>query len=244
MPAALSLISLNIEFDRHLEAVTAFLTEKKPDIVCLQELREENVVQFEAALGYKSFFVPMTIDAADSGDKVRGIGIFSRYPLEKCEAEYYSGSVGRLVTFDKSTPEAMERTENFVLALCTVEKEGVQYCVGTTHFTWSPDGEANEYQRRDVQKLLELLRAQGELVFCGDFNAPRGGEIFSALAARYKDNIPEKYTTSIDGTIHRAGPLELMVDGLFSTKGYECSNVELVCGLSDHCAITATIARR
>ena len=79
-------------------------------------------------------------------------------------------------------------------------------------------------------------------MLCGDFNAPRGGEIFGLLAQKYKDNVPQKYTTSIDGILHRAGPLPFMVDGLFSTPGYTVSHVEMVCGISDHCALIANVA--
>jgi hypothetical protein len=48
--------------------------------------------------------------------------------------------------------------------------------------------------------------------------------------------------TSIDPKLHRAGALQLMVDGLFTTPGYEASDVMLHTGVSDHCAITARIA--
>ena len=83
---------------------------------------------------------------------------------------------------------------------------------------------------------------------CGDFNAPRGGEIFSALATRWHDNIPGTYHTSLDLSLHKAGKVDgerlatLMVDGLFTTPGYRTSRVELVPGVSDHCAIVAEVA--
>jgi endonuclease/exonuclease/phosphatase family metal-dependent hydrolase len=125
---------------------------------------------------------------------------------------------------------------------CEIEKEGETFRVATTHFTWTPDGSADDYQRADVKKLLAILGGMGEFVLTGDFNAPRGGEIFGTLAEKYKDNVPSHYTTSIDGALHRAGPLELMVDGIFSTPGYAVSDVELVAGVSDHKAIVATVS--
>ena len=63
------------------------------------------------------------------------------------------------------------------------------------------------------------------------------------MSDRFKDNIPLRYTTSIDPNLHRAGALELMVDGLFSTPGYVVSDVALHSGVSDHCAITCAISR-
>lgn len=82
-------------------------------------------------------------------------------------------------------------------------------------------------------------------MLAGDFNAPRGGESFSAIAARYRDNIPPNYQTSIYAPLHRSGQdLELMVDGLFTTPGYRAENVELTSGMSDHYAIVADIEKR
>ena len=92
-------------------------------------------------------------------------------------------------------------------------------------------------------------------MLCGDFNAPRmyegkPGEIFAMLAAKFKDNIPAIYETSIDVSLHRNGKTnaqelsDKMVDGLFTTPAYEASDVVLHPDISDHYAISATITRR
>jgi len=92
--------------------------------------------------------------------------------------------------------------------------------------------------------LCAVLETLGDFVLAGDFNAPRGKEIFSLLAERYTDNIPQKYTSSIDGTLHKAGPLPYMIDGIFSTPLYEVVDVEMVCGVSDHCAFKAFVTKK
>jgi endonuclease/exonuclease/phosphatase family metal-dependent hydrolase len=127
----------------------------------------------------------------------------------------------------------------------------VPYTIATTHFTWSPKGEANDDQRRDQAALFAILDSLGEFAFAGDFNAPRGKETFSKFAERYQDNIPPHYETSIDVTLHktRNNPVEnarvgkYMVDGLFTTPQYQASNVRLEFGISDHAAIIATIEK-
>ena len=135
------------------------------------------------------------------------------------------------------------------LVSATVSLGAVAFTVCTTHFTWSEEGKATEEQRADMRALLALLEAKKEFVLCGDFNAPRGGEIFEMLSSRYTDNVPPQYKTSIDVNIHRAGrqrPHELadkMVDGLFTTPEYRCTSVELVNGVSDHMAVVAEIAK-
>jgi endonuclease/exonuclease/phosphatase family metal-dependent hydrolase len=100
-----------------------------------------------------------------------------------------------------------------------------------------------DFQRGACDRLLELLDDRS-LVLCGDFNAPRGKEIFSRLAAHWTDHVPLAHTTSLDPVLHRAGALQLMVDGIFSTPDYDVSGVRLHQGVSDHCAITARIGKR
>ena len=93
-----------------------------------------------------------------------------------------------------------------------------------------------------MQKIQSFINKE-PFVLAGDFNAPRGGEIFSHIAERYTDNIPPHYTTSIDGTLHRAGPIPFMVDGLFTTPSYRAKGVHLEFGVSDHAAVAATIEK-
>ena len=233
----LSLVSVNIEGDRHLDRVLPFLAERAPDVVCVQELFEKDVPHFESAIG-SGVFVPMTRHRPT----LQGIGIFSVF-LGRSQSFHYAGGSEDLVNFDTTSMEARHRTQRRVLLTAEITKDGVLFKIGTTHFTWTPDGEADEYQRADLAGLFTSLEHEDEIVFCGDFNAPRGKEIFSAIAARYHDNIPPHYTTSLDSALHRAGPLPYMVDGLFSTPGYAVTNVELVCDVSDHCAIVADIER-
>ncbi len=133
--------------------------------------------------------------------------------------------------------------KNQMLAFCEVEKEGTVFKIYNTHFTWTADGEPDDLQRNDMQSMLRILKAAGEFILCGDFNVPRGGELFGLLAEHYKDNVPPHYTTSIDGDLHRRGQLNRMVDGMFSTPGYVVSDFEMVSGVSDHRALVATVSK-
>ena len=117
------------------------------------------------------------------------------------------------------------------------------YRVCTTHFRWTPDGEADDAQRTDMIALLSVLESLQDFVLVGDFNTPRGGDMFAELANRYKDNVPREFTSSLDPTLHRAAPLERMVDGIFTTPCYVVSDVEMISGISDHRALVANISR-
>jgi endonuclease/exonuclease/phosphatase family metal-dependent hydrolase len=195
----------------------------------------------------RAVYAPVGLHPADppeEGAVMTGIALFSREAPLSIREIYYKG--------DRTQAETApaHRTATEAPLLCAdMDCDGTTYRVLSTHFTWTPDGSASDEQRVDMRKLLNTLSAEGEFVLCGDFNAPRGGEIFAELASRYTDNIPPQYATSIDVTLHKRGrerPNELsdkMVDGLFTTPGYRARDVELHFGISDHAAVTALIER-
>ncbi|HVM73774.1 MAG TPA: endonuclease/exonuclease/phosphatase family protein [Candidatus Paceibacterota bacterium] len=244
--ASISLVSVNIERSNHLDRITSLLEAQAADVVCMQELMEYNIQYFEDILGTQCHFAPETRHPAEGRPGIMGNGIFSRLPVVQYVEHYYHGSRDVMHDFDQTNTETKDATEARVLAFCDVEKDGQTFRIGTTHFTWTAKGMPDDFQRRDMKLLLDILATSGEFVLTGDFNAPRGGEIFSQLASTYKDNIPPRYTTSLDPAYHRA-PLEeqagKMVDGLFTTPSFIASDVELHSGISDHLAITATISR-
>lgn len=244
---ALKLVCLNIERSKHLELVLPFIEREQPDVLCVQELMLHDIPAFEEIAG-RNFFAPTTRYEGDDTAGIEGVGLFSRLPMRDARALYYHGAGLPDALFIDGTPKEQYATESNAVALATFEKAGVMYAIGTTHFTWTPDGSANDEQRKNMRALLRSLEGL-RLVLCGDFNAPRGGEIFAMLASRYKDEVPQHYKTSVDIDIHRAGkdrPHELadkMVDGLFTTPEYRCESVALVNGLSDHMAIVASIVK-
>jgi endonuclease/exonuclease/phosphatase family metal-dependent hydrolase len=241
----LRLVSANIERSKHLDRVVPFLQEQNADIVCLQECMERDIPLFESIIGPKLIFTPLCFFLArppEEHDGVYAQAIFSKHKLISSSQEYYAGQYDPLPDFGEDKEDAIQKVAR-ALSAVEIEKEGAVFRIATTHFTWSKHGEATDLQQKDLQLLFSLLEPLGEFVLTGDFNAPRGRATFDALAARYKDNIPAHYTTSIDPQLHRAGALELMVDGLFTTPQYSAKNVALQSGISDHCVITATITK-
>jgi endonuclease/exonuclease/phosphatase family metal-dependent hydrolase len=242
--ASISLISVNIERSKHLDAVSDFLAAHDADVICMQELCERDVAYFESSLAMRCLYAPAGLHPADppeEGGMIVGLGIFSRLPIVEQMVEYYAGSEE-----GARADHIHSRFIDHALVMCDLEKDGAVFRIATTHFAWTPKGEADDAQRQDMQAMLEILDSSGEFVLCGDFNAPRGGEIFSRLAEKYTDSIPAHYATSLDPAYHRA-PIDeqadKMVDGLFTTPAYAASDVALHAGISDHCAITATIAK-
>ena len=251
--ASISFASVNIEGAKHFDLVDAFLKAQMPEVLCLQELFEKDVDHIREILGgaEASFSPMMHYEDTRGGKSTIGVGIFSRLPVTATNVSYYVGDAASIVDFDRTNAETRHRTQYRCVLSCDVQKDGSLFRIATTHFTWTFRGVTDDFQREDMKSLLHILAAQGEFALSGDFNAPRmhegkPGEAFSMLANKYKDNIPANYTTSLDPDRHRAPLVEQadkMVDGLFTTPAYVASDVALHAGVSDHCAITATITR-
>lgn len=240
----IKLVSLNIEGNKHISLITPFFKESGADVICVQEILEHEFHLLQKELGMQGLFAPMTYigekDKNLSGvPAVEGIAILTRLPFTRLEAKYYTGSHHPVPHFVGSDMSTVSRG----LLIITVEKNHVPITIATTHFTWTPNGQADDRQRRDLRAMLAILDELGDFALVGDFNAPRGREIFTELSEHYRDNIPAEYTTSLNENLSRYGSaVKVMVDGLFTTPKYKAQNVSLACEVSDHCAIVGDIA--
>lgn len=241
---ALKLISLNVEGDNHYERIFPFLRSCNPDVVCLQEFFLEDLPLFEQQLSMHGYAVGMWMcsrenDARIASRGLMGAAIFSKLPLQDPRHFWYTGSADQVLDLFASEvgPEKVSRA----LLVGDIVDKNQTYRIATTHFTWSPGGSVTPIQEQHLQKLLPILSKIEPFVLCGDFNAPRGKAIFQALSDRYTDNIPPEITTTMDQHLHRMPGLQFVVDVLFTDSSYVASDVQVVDGVSDHCAIVATI---
>lgn len=244
---AICLLHLNIERERHLDAVKRLLAQKHPDIFCLNEVPESLAETLAGVLGFVFHFEPMGNYAEPDGRGTFKVGIMIAWDpsltiIEEPRAYLYNHHVTDQVIWVANDPASSRR----VMLVVTVQKNGVPFRIGTTHFTWTPDGSASDVQREDMKNLLSIIEKFDDehgIVFCGDFNAPRGGEIFGMMSAQYRDNLPLTVTTTLDQELHRAAPIVLAVDNIFSSKEYSVNMNEPIFGVSDHCALIADITR-
>jgi endonuclease/exonuclease/phosphatase family metal-dependent hydrolase len=244
---AITLVSLNIEGDKHLDQIIPFLKKTAPDVVCLQEVFKDDVPIFEKSLGLQGFFAPLTdirskpknTQTQLSARGLHGLLFLTRIAPARLYLDYYAREAegGETPLFPDTPPWRSNRA----LLGATLSKGGKEFTILTTHFTWSAKGKASSLQRRHFEAMLARLSEIEEFVLAGDFNAPRGGEIYTRLAQLYQDNLPPDVTSTLDPHLHYAGRLDLVVDGLFSTPAYRVHNVRLHAGLSDHQAITCQI---
>ncbi len=229
----IKILTLNTGDSMFEKEQVTFLRKNNFDLICLQEISPIKIHEYETVLEMHPYY-QMTYRRGD-GTEV-GIGILSKFPFVKKEALIYGEKEGNLMGTDISNRVA-------IMVSISPFSDGDVWNVLNTHFTWSPDGLPNDKQRRHVRNFLQITKKYDSILLCGDFNAPRGGEIFDYIATEYNDNVPYEYTTSIDSKNHRAGHLDYMVDGIFSTKEFKVSGFKMQSDLSDHLGLIADIEK-
>jgi len=243
----MKLISLNIEFNKHLDLVLPFLERERPDVLCLQEMLEEDFLKFKQATGLEGIFRPwsyiLTSYHADLNGQKQGVAIFAKNIADSGFAFYVGSGENVAKPFPEYASSEEFRKNKVLVWADVIDAKGKQLRFATTHFPVTKEGASTPEQLAALDALCPILDTLGEFVLCGDLNAPRGNETFARLAKRYKDNIPEEYATSLDQNLHRVRGLIYMVDALFTTPSYAASEVRLADGVSDHMAIVAHIEK-
>lgn len=233
----IKLISLNIEGDNHLELVKSFVKGEQAEVVCLQEVMEERVGELLREYPYREFYPNVMYPP----EKMMGVVVGSKLPM-RLVRKFYADELP-----ESEIPINATGVHRPAVVVVEVEKGREKYQLGTTHFTWTPGGSVTEKQNRHLEKLMSEL-AGNELVLAGDFNMPRGNAAYEMVAKKWKDNIPQKVETTLDPKLHRAKKeqgvsLKYVVDYVWSTAGYRIGEVEVKCGVSDHCGLKCEIMR-
>ncbi len=249
----MKLVSLNVEWNKHLERVLPFIRAEKPDVLCLQELVESDVPEFEK-LGYSSTFLPNTLDRDVTIPGAFGIGLFTKTDtteVVRSNTYLYHNEAGTIVPYDKTR---VDETMNRGIILNEVVYDNETYLILTTHFPDAPNGSIpTKVQTDDLTKLLRYTNALPPHIICGDFNLPRNeNPLYDTLAHEYHNAVPASYRSSLDRAQHRLANVpdaqilftDYMVDHLLLKEPYTARDVRLHFGVSDHAAIVATISKR
>src|SRR5260221_274475 len=171
----MKLISLNCEAQKHLDLIIPFLQQQQPDVFCFQEIFVDDFELLKKTLGMDGLHVPIAriVEPNQFGIEPKGlwgVGILSTLPFVAQHSAYYKGDANDIPAYVDGQPNSLNRA----LAWATVRKDGSEFTVATTHFTWSMGGESTPEQMRDLAVLEGILNTIPEFVLCGDFNAPRG----------------------------------------------------------------------
>ena len=237
----IKILSLNIEGDKHLPQVMKLVKQEKPDVVCLQEVFEEDFHLFHRQFNMQGIFMPAVwIDSPGAPGFGKqgpfGVALLSLLAGEFGGDYYFKRRSSELPRYH-GKPNAGNR--------CLIwQKIANGLTIATTHFTWSKNGQTTQKQRRELASLSQLLDKLQPDILCGDFNAPRGQEIWSAISGRLIDNIPAEAKTTLDSKLHYANGVELVVDGFFTspTSKIMVKSLKLIDKASDHLAVSAIIS--
>jgi len=228
----MKIIQLNIERNKHLHRILPFLQEESADVVMLQEVFQEDARYIADQLHYAHAFAPMTRYSLEKRERIQGIAIFSKKNPLSTSRRYYFG--------DENVPRYLPIKRETVcqpLLIMTIEDtNGDEWNIGTLHFGKSWRGVPDSYQRKMLKPLREILLSYNSIFFGGDFNIPRGTELYAILQNHFLDHIPPSFTNSLDPTLHRIPHISHMVDYFWSTNDFSCQSVRQKCNLSDHCA--------
>lgn len=237
----MKIVSVNIEDKKHISRVIALVEREMPDVLFVQEICEKNLSDISSLIGGSYSFAPMAFK--DTLNDRLGIAVFSSLPVVYT-IHTLKEADRTVASYSCASFEDRFRSQSYhALEAVVTDLEGKFYRFYNTHLPVTEAGSTTEFQFSVVKSLLKVLAQNPDAILVGDANAPRGKEAFSMIAASYKDNIPTTYTTSIDNTLHRAAPLELMIAMLFTTPEYVARNARLITGVSDHCAVCAVVER-
>ncbi len=231
-------VSLNMERHKHFDKVVDFLQREDPPIVCLMEVSENDLKELRGSQ-YKYFvYAPNDAMPFSEGLGTTGVAILSKLPIEKPE-KFYCGE-------ENSAYLSEPGMGTHAPVLITATIGDVQ--IGSIHFSWTESGSIDDRQRKHTKILLKYLESKAEIVVCGDFNIPRPNEMYLEIAKSYKDNIPKTIVSTIDPILHRAnqvelGKLKFVVDYAWTSPTYRVSNLSVVEGVSDHCALVFDVEK-
>lgn len=238
----ISLLSLNVEARKHLDRWIPFVKNVSPDIVLLQEITVSDIPKVEDALGHRCWFTPMEVIESPSpllaggSSTTAGIAIVSKYALIENSSHYYYKDSSE-PSADPKDPSKSPRA----LQVARFIAGGRKFAIGTTHFTWSAEGENSPLQWATFRDLLSTTNRYNDILISGDFNVPATTPLFESFKQHFKSWIPDSCTSTLDPELFRKPWIELRIDHLLSTSHYQCSNVQLITGLSDHKGILTEV---
>lgn len=236
-----------------------------PDVLCIQDVPERDLSLFKH--WPEKTFAPMTNHLINGERAVVGIAMFSRFPMTNVVSctTWGDGVLKDLQGVnDKNerylgaeSDRLVEKTEDRVAICATVVRDDETFNIATTHGAWVRGGVPSDYQRQSTRKLIGFLKEEGQkrdgLLLVGDLNFGRGSEMYKLftkdpLCGGFTDRMPPEIESTLDPD-HPASKSgrKVVIDWFFDNnrhdRMYVVSDVRLISGVSDHCALVATIQK-
>ena len=262
----LDVLHVNIERDKHIDAIATLLKERNPHVVCFAEAMYTDVAAISSQLGYAFVFAPLFLLENGSKSDQEGSAILSKYPILKTE-KYGYNDAAKEITLERMLEGLVVKNGerpadrffwNYTLLTALIQiDEQKTVTISTTHFPVT-DHSAQGYEDHVIKslqniddmehskiyldKLVGIIRSlRAPLVFTADLNNPRGEYFYDTLAHELVDHVPPALTSSIDPTLHKTKGLNLVVDTIMTSPDVSAQSLEVIEGVSDHKAFLAML---
>jgi endonuclease/exonuclease/phosphatase family metal-dependent hydrolase len=222
-PAALRVVTFNIEFARHLDRAADLLTRPGPlqdaDVLVLQEMDAPGTESLARKLGMNHVYVPSAVHP--SSDKDFGVAILSPWPLEE---------PGKILLPHQHRFRKMRRSA----AVATVRAPSAAVRVFGVHFetSFGASGRAQRDQARTV--AAEAAMWTGAVVIAGDFNGTAAARELAGLGFTW-------LTRDVHDTV---GPIDadhIMVRDLCASSRTGAAKAQDSTNASDHSPVWTTV---
>ena len=212
-----------------------------PDVICLQEMREDYFFEWLEIFESRGIFAPQWYEYMEEECVNVGSAIITTWKDSDFENHYYRGNSDSIPFFNGGNIEqaAIPRA----LQTATINVGGDTYQVANLHFTWAPNGIPSQTQINDAYKVSKILEKLKQFVLCGDFNTPVGSEAFRIMRSSATLAEVVDCDSTIDPNFHYEKNLKIVVDALLFTEPYMLNDIQLICGVSDHCALMANMEK-
>jgi len=235
-----SIISWNIWKGKHTDKVIAFLKEQNADIVCLQEIMQQEIegmtyntaTTIAQALGYQNiYFKSFTTDrhtpVFDLGD-----AILTRFPI-------VSSSVHALSSMEEYKGNSVTEPRNAIEA--TLDLHGTELTILNTHLGYSEGFTESTIRTQQTEKLLKLIQ-NPKTILAGDFNSlPKSSVIKSVSELMNNTDIEMTKPTYFDLKDSQNTPQR--IDYVFLSRDIKTRSFEIIeSSASDHFPLKVVVS--
>jgi len=241
--AIVKLLQWNVWYHEKYENVVEFLGQAGADVICLQELTEQNEISLPELiakeLGYNFYFEPTVVEGTENTKFVMGNAVLSKFPIVK----------RRSVLVQKNDPgsESYETEDRrYVEVVLDIGK--TKFTVGTVHLSYSHEFSINQRKLAEAHELYKAIKSHKKnFILTGDLNATPESSIIQALSYKLRHAGPgldkPTWTTkpfSYNGFI--AKELNWRLDYVFTSPDVNVRSAKILkTKYSDHLPIMVSI---
>ncbi len=246
-----TILQWNIWLKEKPQNILRLLKRVNPDVICLQELSQNyyrtNFIDtpkyLSEKLGYNYSFAMAQSWPTETGDKIQGNGILSRYPLINSKKHWVT----------PITPISEDNYYDFanegrVVLSVDIKIKGRTVTFVTTHLSCSDYLEETLSRIKEEDIFLSLLKEkQSSTIIAGDFNLDEKSRLVHLMEQKYQHAGPDykhkTWTTkSFDHNGFKGDKLEWRIDYIFTTKDIKVLKSKTVKTVySDHLPIFAEV---